>query len=150
MQNYQVLSLRPIVLTISDRAVWSGTRIILRQVSPEANSIFDFIMALYHSCQGDWEVLARQANVDFGDVRLFLDYAAIFLSNIGNYYVRVIVNTVEHIKLLIASSRARVTKSLHLRLPKINSQSLLMLLFRKTILYGKRSGNLCIESHQLV
>ncbi|KAL2834225.1 peptidase family M49-domain-containing protein [Aspergillus cavernicola] len=68
------------------RAAWSGTRIILRQVSPEAISIFDFIIALYSCCNGDWDRLASQANLDFRDLQLFLDYAATFLSNIGNYY----------------------------------------------------------------
>ncbi|KAL4779313.1 peptidase family M49-domain-containing protein [Aspergillus varians] len=68
------------------RAAWSGTRIILRQVSPEANSIFDFIIALYLSCNGDWDHLASRANLDLHDLQLFLDYAATFLSNIGNYY----------------------------------------------------------------
>lgn len=75
------------VLTIV-RAVWSGSRIIFQQVSPESNSIFDFIMALYNSCDGDWERLACRADIDFRDVQLFLDYAALFLSNMGNYYVR--------------------------------------------------------------
>ncbi|THC94228.1 hypothetical protein EYZ11_006279 [Aspergillus tanneri] len=46
------------------KAAWSGSRIIFRQVSPEANSIFDFIMALYRSCDGDWEHLARRENLD--------------------------------------------------------------------------------------
>ncbi|KAL4949851.1 dipeptidyl peptidase III [Aspergillus filifer] len=68
------------------RAAWSGTRIILRQVSPEANSIFDFIMALYSSCNGDWDDLASRASLGTSDLQLFLDYAATFLSNIGNYY----------------------------------------------------------------
>ncbi len=45
-------------------------------------------MALYSSCDGNWERLATLANLDFFDVQLFLDYAAIFLSNMGNYYVR--------------------------------------------------------------
>ena len=61
---------------------------MFRQVSPEANAIFDFIIALYDGCDGDWERLATRANVGFQDVQLLLDYAATFLSNMGNYYVR--------------------------------------------------------------
>ncbi|EDP51443.1 dipeptidyl peptidase III [Aspergillus fumigatus A1163] len=57
-------------------------RIILRQVSPEATDIFDFIMALHHSCDGQWEHLARRAQVDMTEVEKFLDYAAVFLSPI--------------------------------------------------------------------
>lgn len=44
-------------------------------------------MALYHSCDGQWEQLARRAQVDMAEVEKFLDYAAVFLSNIGNYFV---------------------------------------------------------------
>ncbi|KAK5088843.1 hypothetical protein LTR05_003065 [Lithohypha guttulata] len=53
------------------RAAWYGTRIILQQVSPEANDIFDLILEVHRSCEGDWSV-----------------YAATFLSNIGNFYGR--------------------------------------------------------------
>ncbi|KAI2899508.1 hypothetical protein CBS76997_2363 [Aspergillus niger] len=68
------------------RAAWSGTRIILRQVSPEANGIYDFIMALYHSCDGDWEQLAAKAGVNVQELDKFLNYAATFLFNVGNYF----------------------------------------------------------------
>ncbi|KAL3434216.1 peptidase family M49-domain-containing protein [Aspergillus tetrazonus] len=47
-----------------------------------AKSIFDFIIALYFSCSGNWDRLASQAGLDFHDLQLFLDYAATFLSNI--------------------------------------------------------------------
>jgi dipeptidyl-peptidase-3 len=56
-------------------------------VSPEANDIFDFIMALHRSCDGQWEQLATSAQVDMAEVEKFLNYAAVFLSNIGNYFV---------------------------------------------------------------
>jgi len=36
---------------------------------------------------GDWVSLANQAGVSMVDMRHFLEYAAIFLANIGNYYV---------------------------------------------------------------
>lgn len=70
------------------RAAWNGTRIILRQVSPEANAIFDFIIALHRHCHGDWQNLAMTARIDLNELEGFLDYCAIFLSNIGNYFVR--------------------------------------------------------------
>ena len=73
------------------RAAWSGTRIILRQVSPEANSIFDFIMELARCCRerfsSSWAALAETFYVNEADMASFLTYAARFLSNIGNYYV---------------------------------------------------------------
>ncbi|KAL5332916.1 dipeptidyl peptidase III [Aspergillus crustosus] len=68
------------------KAAWRGTRIILRQVSPEANGIFDFIISLYRSCKGDWERIATDANIEIDELSSFLDYAALFLSNIGNYF----------------------------------------------------------------
>jgi dipeptidyl-peptidase-3 len=44
-------------------------------------------MALYHSCDGQWEQLATSPQVDMTEVEKFLNYAAVFLSNIGNYFV---------------------------------------------------------------
>ncbi|KAL8855986.1 MAG: hypothetical protein Q9178_007356 [Gyalolechia marmorata] len=72
------------------KAAWSGTRIILRQVSPESNTIFDFILELSQACRklfaGDWYELAKACGVTEADIKAFLDYGATFLSNIGNYY----------------------------------------------------------------
>jgi hypothetical protein len=69
-----------------ERAAWHGTRIILRQTSPEAEDIFDMIISLHNTCHGDWCKLADQSGLDYSDVEAFLDYAACFLSNVGNYY----------------------------------------------------------------
>lgn len=80
------------------KAAWSGTRIILRQVSPEANTIFDLIMELHQSCQqffnGQWNDLGKAYGVPTDEVKAFLDYAAVFLSNVGNFYVRLIVTRI--------------------------------------------------------
>ena len=67
--------------------MWYGTRIILRQTSAEAVSLFDFIMASYTRCRGDWEQLGMDLNLDSAAIEAFLNYAACFLSNCGNYYV---------------------------------------------------------------
>lgn len=60
-------------------------------MSPETNGIFDFIMRLYQVCEntydGDWAALANSCNVSHAFVNAFLEYAATFLSNMGNYYV---------------------------------------------------------------
>jgi dipeptidyl-peptidase-3 len=75
------------MLNIQSSAAWLGTRIILRQVSPEASSIFDFIIELHHSCSGNWNsLIGDELNSD--ELQAFLTYMATFLSNIGNYYVR--------------------------------------------------------------
>ncbi|PLN76909.1 dipeptidyl peptidase [Aspergillus taichungensis] len=67
------------------RAAFEGTRITLRQVSPESEPIYDFIIALYKSCNGDWSGLAKRTNVSDEHVRFFLEYATQFLGNCGNY-----------------------------------------------------------------
>jgi dipeptidyl-peptidase III len=60
---------------------------VLRQVSPEAIGIFDFIIELFHTCSGDWDQLVSEGSIKQGECHAFLEYAATFLSNVGNYYV---------------------------------------------------------------
>jgi hypothetical protein len=83
--------LMPSLIPIYNRAAWSGTRIILQQVSPESQAIFDYILELCRvcvtECTGDWTKMANRYNVAMADVESFLNYAAIFLCNIGNYFV---------------------------------------------------------------
>lgn len=67
------------------RAAFFGTRIILRQVSPESEAIFDFIISLYKHCDGDWTNISKQAGVEDVDLQHFLEYATQFLGNLGNY-----------------------------------------------------------------
>ncbi|THW94321.1 hypothetical protein D6D17_07945 [Aureobasidium pullulans] len=68
------------------RAAWYGTRVILRQVSPEAEDIFNLILELHQSCSGAWEALIDSCDISKSDLEDFLEYAALFLANIGNYY----------------------------------------------------------------
>jgi hypothetical protein len=72
---------------VTPRAAWYGTRIVLRQVSSESNGIFDFIIGLYESCSGDWDKLVSENYITQDELHAFLEYAATFLSNMGNYYV---------------------------------------------------------------
>ncbi|RMY85179.1 hypothetical protein D0862_11238 [Hortaea werneckii] len=67
------------------RAALSGTRINLRQVSRESEAIYDFILALHKSCNGDWKKLGSSAGVSEEDVKHWLDYSAQFIGNTGNY-----------------------------------------------------------------
>ncbi|OJK02562.1 hypothetical protein ASPACDRAFT_76958 [Aspergillus aculeatus ATCC 16872] len=67
------------------RAAFEGTRITLRQVSPESEPIYDLIVELHRTCNGDWTDLARRTNVSDEHLRYFLEYAAQFLGNCGNY-----------------------------------------------------------------
>ncbi|KAJ9648287.1 hypothetical protein H2199_001140 [Coniosporium tulheliwenetii] len=68
------------------RAAWHGTRIILRQVSPESLGIFDFILELYACCSGDWDGFVGKCGFAAAELDVFLEYAATFLSDVGNYY----------------------------------------------------------------
>ncbi|KAL9101708.1 MAG: hypothetical protein Q9163_003073 [Psora crenata] len=67
------------------RAAFNGSRIVLRQVSPESETIYDLILALYQHCQGEWTKLAERTNVLSEDLKSFLEYSAQFLGNLGNY-----------------------------------------------------------------
>jgi dipeptidyl-peptidase III len=67
------------------RAAFNGVRIILRQVSPESEAIYDMILSLHHSCGGEWAKLKEQAGLTDREIQLFLEYAAQFLGNNGNY-----------------------------------------------------------------
>ncbi|KAL6822020.1 peptidase family M49 domain-containing protein [Trichoderma sp. SZMC 28015] len=68
------------------RAAWHGSRIIMRQVSPESTDIFDFIMDLYDACGGKWDTLVAEYNIAPEELTSFLEYAAMFLCNLGNFY----------------------------------------------------------------
>ncbi|TLS29530.1 hypothetical protein PpBr36_00233 [Pyricularia pennisetigena] len=67
------------------KASFAGNRIVLRQVSPESEHIYDFIISLHKSCDGDWKALAKKASVSDESVTQFLEYASQFLGNSGNY-----------------------------------------------------------------
>ena len=86
MESHAHLTWGLIEVTDIHRAAWYGARIVLRQVSPESQAIFDFILELYRSCSGNWaELIGPSVSED--DMRKFLTYAAAFLSNLGNYFV---------------------------------------------------------------
>ena len=66
------------------RAAFTGIRITLRQVSPESESIFDFIVELYKSSNDDWKALAEKASISDQDLQHFLEYATQFLGTYLN------------------------------------------------------------------
>ncbi|OAQ95982.1 hypothetical protein LLEC1_02851 [Akanthomyces lecanii] len=61
------------------QAAWNGSRIILRQTSPEGTGIFDFIMELHKACQGQWNSLVELQGVDPDDLTAFLEFAGLVL-----------------------------------------------------------------------
>ncbi|KAH6608699.1 hypothetical protein Trco_002045 [Trichoderma cornu-damae] len=67
------------------KAAFAGSRIVLRQLSPESEPIYDLIITLHKSVNGDWDGLAKKAGVEGSELALFLEYAAMFLGNMGNY-----------------------------------------------------------------
>ncbi|KAF2460940.1 dipeptidyl peptidase-like protein III [Lineolata rhizophorae] len=66
-------------------ACYAGTRIVLRQISPESEPIYDFILALHKRFNGDWVVARTAAGISETDMSTFLAFAAQFLGNLGNY-----------------------------------------------------------------
>lgn len=70
------------------RAAWKGSRIIMRQTSPESEDIFDHIIQLYRSCDGEWVRLIDRCKISDDELNAFLAYAGLFLYNLGNFYVR--------------------------------------------------------------
>lgn len=45
-------------------------------------------MELYRFCKGDWERLRAEVGLSKSDMSNFLDFSAVFLQNVGNYYGR--------------------------------------------------------------
>ena len=58
---------------------------MLRQISPESEPIYDFIIALHHYFRGDWKALQKEAGLSDDELAAFLDYSAQFLGNLGNF-----------------------------------------------------------------
>lgn len=67
------------------RASFNGTRVTLAQVSPESPVIYDLILALNRACGGEYKKLTEHTSVPESDITLWLEYAAQFLGNCGNY-----------------------------------------------------------------
>ncbi|KAF7895368.1 hypothetical protein EAF00_007182 [Botryotinia globosa] len=67
------------------RASVHGTRITLRQVSPESEDIYDFIVELHKSFGGNWSSAQKKAGISDADLKFFLEYCGQFLGNCGNY-----------------------------------------------------------------
>lgn len=54
-------------------------------MSPESEHIYDFIVVLHKHFSGDYAKAAKDAGISQGDVDSYLNYAAQFLGNMGNY-----------------------------------------------------------------
>jgi dipeptidyl-peptidase-3 len=67
------------------KACFAGTRVVLRQVSPESEPIYDFILSLHKHCDGDYSKLKSETGLDDQEMNDWLNYAAQFLGNAGNY-----------------------------------------------------------------
>lgn len=72
---------------VTHSAAWHGTRVTLRQVSPESEPIYDFILALDRRAHevGGWKSLAIRTGVPSAEFDGVLNYFAQFLGNGGNY-----------------------------------------------------------------
>ncbi|KAF1911734.1 peptidase family M49-domain-containing protein [Ampelomyces quisqualis] len=89
------LTIKPHFETLTDQeklyahhlsvACFAGTRIVLRQVSAESEHIYDFIIALHKHSKSDYSALAKEAGLSQEEIDAYLNYAAQFLGNLGNY-----------------------------------------------------------------
>jgi dipeptidyl-peptidase-3 len=63
---------------------------VQNQVSPESPAIFELVLELHRSCNGDWPSLLDDNSDDRAEDRTMLDrfilYGALLLFNMGNYY----------------------------------------------------------------
>ena len=73
------------------KAAWNGSKILMRQVSPESPAIANFIVSLYRACQGQWSQIANETGVTSEELDEFLDYSAQFFCNMGNFYVGLLI-----------------------------------------------------------
>lgn len=67
------------------RASFLGTRVVLRQISPESEPIYDFILNAHKGKEGEWVQVQQKAGITEEELHHFLHYAAQFLGNNGNY-----------------------------------------------------------------
>lgn len=72
------------------RAAWHGSRIILRQTSPEGTGIFDFILELHKACRGQWNRFVQDFRVSNEELRAFLEFAGMFMARLNNFCVCVL------------------------------------------------------------
>ena len=71
---------------LSKASFW-GSRVVLRSVSPESETIYDLILSIHHSLgePGNNEEYLKAFDSDDQLVIFYLEYASQFLSNLGNY-----------------------------------------------------------------
>lgn len=67
------------------RASWEGAKICLFQCSPESPDIFCLLLTVFSSGVEDTKERAQVAGVSEEEFDAFLNYAAMFLGNMGNY-----------------------------------------------------------------
>ncbi|KAF3935866.1 hypothetical protein ABW19_dt0209111 [Dactylella cylindrospora] len=67
------------------KASFAGTRVVLRQVSPESEPLFDLILAIAKQVNNDFSNLASLAGITEEEKDYFVEYSAQVLANLGNY-----------------------------------------------------------------
>lgn len=76
------------------RAAFQGAKVVLEQVSFESPAIYDLIIAIWKENgfagkdqAAAWKDLYEKAGVDATEGKLWLEYASMFLGNLGNFKV---------------------------------------------------------------
>ncbi|KAF3917125.1 hypothetical protein ABW20_dc0107128 [Dactylellina cionopaga] len=67
------------------KASFAGTRVVLRQVSPESEPLFDLILTIAKKVDNDFSKLVDLCQVTEDEQVKFVEFAAQVLANLGNY-----------------------------------------------------------------
>ncbi|KAF3901415.1 hypothetical protein AA313_de0209754 [Arthrobotrys entomopaga] len=67
------------------KASFAGTRVVLRQVSPESEPLFDLILSIAKHVDNDHSKLVSAAGVTEEESEQYLEFAVQVLANLGNY-----------------------------------------------------------------
>ncbi|KAF3084173.1 hypothetical protein TWF102_005490 [Orbilia oligospora] len=67
------------------KASFAGTRVVLRQVSPESEPLFDLILTVARHVENDFSKIVEACNVTEDEKNKFAEFGAQVLANLGNY-----------------------------------------------------------------
>ncbi|KAK7416206.1 hypothetical protein QQX98_005404 [Neonectria punicea] len=77
---------------------------MLRQTSPEAEGIFDFILELHKACNGQWNTFCY-GGIEQEHLDTWLEFAGMFLSSVGNHFEPVTKEEVEAVTKMMEAKK---------------------------------------------
>ncbi|KAK6529299.1 hypothetical protein TWF281_008476 [Arthrobotrys megalospora] len=67
------------------KASFAGTRVVLRQVSPESEPLFDLVLTVARHVGNDFSKIVEAAGVTEDETTKFVEFGSQVLANLGNY-----------------------------------------------------------------